>query len=106
MGNNLLFNETVILVDETYDEVDRYGNQIPKRKETKIFCNAGSVKRNEFFSAGNAGYKINFNIIVNDFEYKNQEKAIYKGKEFSIIKTYPLQNGVIELTLGERVGNR
>lgn len=106
MNNNLLFNDIVILVDEVYKGQDKYGNNLYEETKTKLFCNAGKVKRQEFYNAGNSGYKIAFNIVINDFEYKNQEKAIYKDKKFSIIKTYPLNNGVIELTLGERVGDR
>ena len=102
---NYLFSKTIELVDISYKGTDKYGNTKIEEVKTKLFCNETAVSRREFYDAGNVGYKVSYNIVLNDFEYKNQPKAIYKGKEYSILKSYPLPNGAIEITLAERIGN-
>lgn len=102
---NYTFNDIVFLIDEKVIGNDKYGNPIIATTETKLFCNVGGVSRQEFYNAGVKGYKASFNIIINDFEFKGQEKARYLDKEYFIIKIYPLRNRILELTLGERVGN-
>lgn len=104
-NNNYLFNNVVILLDVDYTNVDEYGNYNEVVTETKLFCNQTRISRNEFFMAGNSGYTLSYNVVVNDFEYKGQQKARYLDKEYSIIKTYPVSSGLLELTLGERVGD-
>lgn len=103
--NNYLFNSVVILLSVDYTSVDKYGNYNEVVRETKLFCNQTRISRNEFFMAGNSGYKLSYNIVINDFEYNNQEKARYLDEEYSIIKTYPVSNGLLELTLGKKVGD-
>lgn len=103
--NNYLFNSVVILLNADYTSVDTYGNYNEVVTETKLFCNQTRISRNEFFMAGNSGYKLSYNIVINDFEYNNQEKARYLGEEYFIIKTYPVSNGLLELTLGKKVGD-
>lgn len=104
MNRNYLFSDEAYLIDEDYAETDKYGNYITTTKEQKIFCNVLGINRNEFYNAGNHGYKLAFNLIINDFEFSNQEKIRYKDKVYNIVRIYPLKNGVVELTLGERVG--
>ncbi|MFM1525267.1 MULTISPECIES: phage head closure protein [Helcococcus] len=104
-AQNYTFNEIVFLIDENVEGNDKYGNPIIKTNETKLFCNVSGVKRQEFYNAGTQGYKASFNVVINDFEFKGQEKVRYLDKEYFIIKTYPLRNGILELTLGEKVGS-
>lgn len=99
----MTFDEVVVLVDEKGIGVDDYGNTSFKKTKTEVFCNENSISRDEFYSASVQDLKLSYILTIHDFEYENQDKVIYKGKELYILKTYKTGE-YLELTVGEKIG--
>lgn len=106
MSKNYTFNSEATLIKRSFDhtKTDKHGNYISTDEEITLLCNVVNVKRNEFYVASNAGYKVHVNLIFNDFEYQGQNIIRFLGKEYEVIKTYPLPGGVVEVTIGEKIG--
>lgn len=99
------FDDSIILKKKTKMTTDKYGNPVEKYEDTELLCNIKSIDRNQFFNAGMKGYKLAYAVSINEFEYEDEEKAELKGKSYEIIRTYLLGDGLIELTLGEKIGD-
>ena len=100
----MTFDETVILIEEIEtEEEDDYGNTKCKKVKSEVFCNEKSISRNEFYSASVQDLKLSYILTIHDFEYENQDKVIYKGKELYILKTYKTGE-YLELTVGDKIG--
>lgn len=104
MGRNYTFNNEATLIRRFVSGNDKYGNPILEEEETTLLCDVYGITRREFYSAGNAGYKLSFSLVFNDFEYTGQEIVKFRGKEYMVVKTFPLQGGIVEVTIGEKVG--
>ena len=102
----ITFDDTCFLVSEGLTGRDSLGNKITERKETEVFCNINSVDRSQFYDASARGYKPSFVITINDFEYSNQNKVRLNNVDYEVIRTYLLDGGLIELTIGEKIGDR
>lgn len=105
--NNISFDDYISLVKlsstPTYDE---YGNQTFEESQADVMCNVSSVDRNQFYSAGNRGYKLSYIFTINGFEYSDEEIVIYNKNRYEVVRSYELDNGLTELTIGERIGDR
>lgn len=104
-----MFNHDLILHSfESTDQYDSSGNQIVNEINNSILCKEQSIKRIDFYSAREAGLKINAIVLVNPDDYEGQEKATYKGKSVTVLRTYPvIEDGIelLELTLVDRIGD-
>lgn len=80
------------------------GEPIQSMVWNQVYANKKSVRQSEFYQAANAGLKPELVFEVHSFEFNNEEKIKYNGKEYSIIRTY--ENGEItELTVSSHVGS-
>lgn len=105
--NNISFDDYIILVKLSSTLIyDEYGNQTFEEIKTDVMCNVSSVDRNQFYNAGNRGYKLSYIFTINGFEYSNEEIVIYNNNRYEVVRSYELDNGLIELTIGERIGDR
>lgn len=96
----VMFNDEMILLSEEI-VLDEYNQEEKIVTETKILCCKKSVTRSEFYLAKNADIKIDIVFIVNKFEFQNEKKLVYDGKTYEIVKTYELENELLELTCSE-----
>ncbi|EHL17393.1 hypothetical protein HMPREF9630_00560 [Peptoanaerobacter stomatis] len=97
------YNNEIILISK---EITTDDNLIEQETEIEksILCREKSVNRDEFYKAGAQGFKLGYIVIVHSFEYNGEDKAIYKGKSYDILKTYQTGVDEIELTLSQKVG--
>lgn len=103
----MTFDDTCILLKQKIISHDKIGNKIySEEKKTEIFCNVNSVDRNQFYNAGAKGFKLSYIITINEFEYDDEEKLIYNNEMYDIVRTYELDNGLLELTIGEKIGGK
>lgn len=56
--------------------------------EREILAQMNSIDRNEFFSAGEAGFKPEYQFTVFAAEYQGESVCEYDGKPYSIYRTY------------------
>lgn len=98
---NNLWDELIELGNLT--EVIEYGEPIQTFVWREVFANKKSVKQSEFYQAANVGLKPELVFEVHSFEFNNDEKVKYNGKEYSIVRVY--ENGdITELTVTSHVG--
>ena len=92
------------LIKETYVE-DEIGNMVPVTIENTVFCSKKSVTRNEFYSAANTGLKPSIIFVVHPFEYEDEEKVIFEGKKYNVIRSYQSGLEELEITCERVIGN-
>lgn len=73
--------------------------------ETKraVYCQVGSITRNEFFEAGRNGLNPEYMFIMFFGDYEGERTVEYNGKRYGIYRTYHGRNDNIEL-YAERKG--
>lgn len=96
-------SEVLILLSVT-----KYQNQFGVWEKTiterKVFCQVDSVTRAEFFEAGRNGLNPEFRFTLFSPDYKGEESCVYKGKSYSIYRTYHARTDEIELYVERKGG--
>ncbi|MBE6068844.1 MAG: phage head-tail adapter protein [Clostridium lundense] len=85
-------------------ETIEYGEPIQSMVWREVFANKKSVRQSEFYQAANVGLKPEIIFEVHSFEFSNDEKVRYKGKEYSIIRAYE-KGEITELTVTSYTGS-
>ena len=84
----------------TYDE---YGVARKTRTVKHVFCKVDSVTRSEFFDAGRSGLNPEYRMTMFFGDYGGETVVGYKGRLYSVYRTYHAKTDVIELYV-ERQG--
>lgn len=85
-------------------EQDEYGVWRETFMPREVFCQVHSVTRSEFFQAGRNGLNPTFMFTVFQADYEGEEVCSFRGKDYSIYRTYlPANADYIEL-YAERKG--
>lgn len=80
------YNQVIFLMSEKIQE-DDLGNQIEVHTKRKVYANEYDVSSSEFYNASVTGIKPSNSWQVKTFEYSNEEKLTYNGKEYNIVRT-------------------
>lgn len=72
----------------------------------QCFCSKLSISRQEFFNAGQLGFKPQILIVVNSDEYDGQKTIEYDKKRYAIYKCFQRSDGYTELYCEIRGGER
>ena len=73
--------------------------------EREIFARISSIGRNEFFSAGEAGYRPEHQFTVFAAEYQGEPTCEYEGTVYAIYRTYHVPGtDALELYVQRKVG--
>ena len=100
-------SDLVELIKLTYPtgQRDSNGNQLEiESAPRELFCEYESVTQTEFFSASQQGLKSEYKLKVNEFDYEDEQIAVFRGKRYSIYRTYLGKGQDIELYLGTKAG--
>lgn len=97
----MTYDHELVLIRQDIVE-DDIGNQVPVETQTVILCAVKSVARNEFYSAATAGLKPEIVFIIHPYEYTGEQKVIFEGVRYSVVRTYAVNMEELELTC-ERV---
>ena len=92
------------LISETFTQ-NADGVEIPTESERTIFlrsCN--SVTRSEFFEGGRNGLKPDLVFVVFFNDYQGEKICKYKGKRYSIYRTFLDKSDNLELYAEEKGG--
>lgn len=91
-------DDILTLVQKTYTQ-NEIGAQVETEVKTDVFARMKSVSRSEFFSAGQNGLSPSLVAITRYENYADQTEAVWKGKRYTIYRTYFNGNDDIELYL-------
>jgi SPP1 family predicted phage head-tail adaptor len=95
--------EKIALISTEYTQ-DDLGEWTETQTKTEVFALVNSVTMSEFYNAGLQGFKPDFRFMVWMNEYADQELVEYKGKVYSVYRTYRRNDGRIELYVNEKKG--
>jgi len=96
-----MWNHEITLFSKKVTGKDKLLQPISEDVEVTLLCRKKRVTRSEFYQANQAGLKPSLVVEVRNFEYENQEFAKFEGKQYRILKTYPIDSEILELTLSE-----
>ena len=96
-------SDVIELIPVTYTK-DTAGIQRATEGEPReVMCQVDSVTRNEFFEGGRNGLNPEFVFRVFFGDYEGERLVEYRGKRYSIYRTYHGRNDMMEL-YAERKG--
>lgn len=98
-----MWNHEITLIAKKITGKDKLKQNITEEAKTVLLCRKKSITRSEFYQANQAGIRPSLVVDIHSFEYENQELAEFDGKKYRIIKTYPVDLEVLELTLTEKL---
>lgn len=98
-----MWNNEITLTSRKIKGKDKLKQPIYEDVEVTILCRKNKVTRSEFYQANKAGLRPNLVVEVHNFEYDNQEHATFEGKKYHVLKTYPIDSEILELTLSEKL---
>jgi SPP1 family predicted phage head-tail adaptor len=95
--------EKIALISTEYTQ-DDLGEWTETQTKTEVFAMVNSVTMSEFYQAGLQGFKPDYRFSVWMTEYNDQELVEYKGKVYSVYRTYRRDDRRIELYVNEKKG--
>ncbi|MGQ7544909.1 phage head closure protein [Streptococcus suis] len=98
-----MWNHEITLVAKRITGKDKLKQNITKEVKSILLCRKKSITRSEFYQANQAGIRPSLVVDIHSFEYDNQELAEFEGKRYRILKTYPVDLEILELTLTEKL---
>lgn len=97
-------SEVLTLVSVVHEQDDT-GVYRDTRTQRDIFCQVNSVSRDEFFQGGRSGLNPSWQFTAFAYDYGGETECIYKGKSYTIYRTYLSRDDVIELYAERRGGS-
>lgn len=84
--------------------VNDYGVPVETVTETDVYARVESISASEFFAGGQNGLKPEYRFLVNAWEYSDEPDVEYKGKVYSVYRTYRRSLDLLELYTERKVG--
>lgn len=101
--NNISLDLVCYLQSVTITE-DDIGNQIETLANRFVYCAELPLNSSEYFNAGQSGIKPEHLLVVDLEEYDGEETVLFEDKPYSIYRTYPRSDGLIELYCNKKAG--
>jgi len=96
-------SEVITLVAVTREQND-FGVWEDRESTRDVFCQVDSVSRSEFFDGGRNGLNPEFRFTMFFGDYEGETIVIYKGKSYSVYRTYHARTDTIELYVERKGG--
>lgn len=96
--------DNITLIRTTHD-YDHHG--VSKEIETRrtAIAQVKTVSQSEFFEGGRAGYRPQFQFVMNRYDYDGERDVIYEGNKYHIYRVYlPANSDNVELYAETRKG--
>ena len=94
----------VITLLSTVKQQDDYGVWRETETGHDVFCQVDSVTRAGFFEGGRNGLNPEFRMTMFFGDYNDEKILVYRGKAYSIYRTYIGKNDTIELYVERKGG--
>ncbi len=98
-------NELITIIKVGSITQDEYGNEIENKASIEIFASKRSVSQNEFYNASQQGLKPSIILTIYKAEYQEGITVIHNDIEYRVIKTYEIDEDLIELTCERKLNN-
>ena len=83
---------------------DEIGNQTETSVNRFVYCAELPLNSSEYFNAGLQTIKPEHLLVVDLEEYDNEISVLYQDIEYSIYRTYPRSDSLIELYCNKKAG--
>lgn len=97
--NDILFFPVVTTTKDDLGQIE-----VSEDFTRQVFCEKKSISQNEFFQAGQNGFKPKCVLIVYSLDYQEEQKVQYNNKTYSIYRTYERDDERIELYCEVKAG--
>lgn len=94
-------DEIILISQKTPDErinADGFENE-PQESTRTVFCNKKSVGYSEYFKSQQTGKVAEAKYEVHKADYEGEEIVEADGRRFFVLRTYDINDDIIELTL-------
>ena len=96
-------SEVITLISSTRAQ-NEYGVWTESPTARDVFCQVDSVTAREFFEGGRNGLKPEFRMTMFFGDYQGERDLVYKGKAYSVYRTYQGRNDTIEIYVERKGG--
>lgn len=96
-------SDVITLISVTREQ-DDYGVWRSTEKESDVFCQVHSVTQSEFFEGGRNGLNPELRFTVFFGDYNDEPIVEYKGKRYSVYRTYQGRSDSLELYVERKGG--
>ena len=96
-------SDVITLVSVTQTQ-DAYGVWRETQVKRDVFCQVDSVTRSEFFEGGRNGLNPEFRMTMFFGDYNGERDVIYKGKAYSVYRTFHGRTDTLELYVERKGG--
>lgn len=97
-------SNVITLISQSF-EPDEIGQPVPTESMRDVYCDVASVSQNEWYEAGNRGFRPELKITMFLYDYNNETIVAFEGKRYAIYRTYITKKSeCIELYLQEKAG--
>lgn len=96
-------SDIINLYSETITR-DAFGVSQRTTNKREVFCKVDSVTRAEFFDAGRQGLNPEYRITMFAGDYNGEVVVGYKGRTYSVYRTYLAKTDIIELYVERKGG--
>lgn len=83
------------------------GRGVPRADEEvkrTVYCQVQDVKRSEYYSAQQAGFRPDYTVMIHPVEYQGESIAEYHGVRYAIYRTYRSAADVLEMQIQREGG--
>ena len=101
MDRSIVF--TLISVERDQDEI---GQWVEEETRHTVYGQITSVSMDEFFAAGQNGYKPEYRITMFGPDYEGQDRCEIDGVEYSVYRVYHGRTDTVELYIERRAGDK
>lgn len=91
-----MMDDVLVLIRQDMT-ADSYGVMRPTKIRKQVYCKVGSITRSEFYNAGRSGLNPDFMFTIFAADYNGESVCEYRGKTYSIYRTYLNNSDYIEL---------
>ena len=99
--SGMTLSDVISLVDYVATE-DADGYETTVEDLTEVKCDSGNgVTRTEFYEAYKAGLELSAAFEMWACDYSGQEEIEHHGKRYKVERTFPLEDGAIQLNCSE-----
>lgn len=97
-------SNVITLISQSFEK-DDIGQPVPIESKREVYCNVSSIGQNEWYEAGNRGFRPELKITMFLYDYDNETVVELEGKRYAVYRTYITQKSeCIELYLQEKAG--
>ena len=101
MDRSIVFS--LISVERDQDDI---GQWVEEETRHTVYGQITSVSMDEFFVAGQNGYKPEYRITMFGPDYEGQDRCEIDGVEYSVYRVYRGRTDTVELYIERRAGDK